>query len=251
MQIKKKKLIENILQISFLVLILINLIQCEEHYTEESMKIEDHGVAVGLGTLFVLLFSAIGIAICILGQATAMPGVFILIGILLPLLVFIICAFWPVESLGENKYKLPENNFIVARWFYFSVMLAFFLGLIGPLFCLFTVTLIPQRVDSRAQKESEEKYKKMLERQAEKDKFGQVKPKQNDQALNLSDGHGGQGGGPGYPGQGYGGEQGYPDQGYGQGGSQMPQQDMHNFPQTEDERNKQNLEGYVRRKKKK
>lgn len=188
------------------------------------MHIDDHDVSVGLGTLFVLLFAAIGIALCIFGQATAMPGIFILIGILLPLIVFIICAFWPTEPVTGNKFKVDSNPYIVARWFYFSFMLVCFLGLAGPLICLFTITLIPQRVDSRAQHEADEKYKKFLFNKKKNDgEKGSDDNKSGSQKLSIGKSR----------------DQSQKDE----------KQNQFKFPQSEDEVNQEKLSGFVRKKK--
>jgi len=51
----------------------------------------------------IMIFILIGIIICIAGLAFPNPGLFVFIGILLPLIVFIFFAFCPTESVEKKK----------------------------------------------------------------------------------------------------------------------------------------------------
>ena len=122
-------------------------------------------LGLGPGTFIEIVFIVIGAIICLVGLCFPNPGLFIFIGIALPLLVFVI--LWGITTDDDNNDENDEkkNPFIVARWIHFLVMLLLVLGLFFPLLMLFNITLIPQRVDSRAQKEYDEKYLKLMEEQ--------------------------------------------------------------------------------------
>lgn len=156
--------------IFFLSFIKTVLNQNGGQFSEESMKVPNTVFGIGPGTFAVIVAIIVGALICVLGLAFPSPGVFILIGIVVPLLVFILAWFLPtsdVESSStDNKFENTKiNYFIIARWFHFLVMLLLTVGLFAPLILLFNISLIPQRVDSRAQKEYDEKYLKLMEEQ--------------------------------------------------------------------------------------
>ena len=147
---------------------LFGLVKSDEVFTKESMEVHTYG-GLGIGTLLVIIAIAIGVCIMILGLAFATPGLFVFIGILFPLIIFIFVVACPKESdtkqveYWENKKK---NNYIVARFFHFLVMGLLFLGLLGPAFIKWSITIIPQKVDSSSQKDFyDEKYMEALDKQ--------------------------------------------------------------------------------------
>ena len=76
-------------QIFFILSCLINLINCA---SEEDEKARAELIAgMGKGTLAVVIAIAIGVVICIFGLAFSSPGLFVFIGVIIPVLVFIIC----------------------------------------------------------------------------------------------------------------------------------------------------------------
>jgi len=150
-----------IAQIIFLLSCLISFINCEGSYTAESMEVVP-AAGVGGGTLAVMIFIVVGIIIMILGLAFPNPGIFILVGILLPLLVFVICAFSPRKDISDEE-KSNENHhknpYIISRSLYFGFMGLFFLGLLGPAFMKWSINIMPQKIDSSPQDDSyDEKY---------------------------------------------------------------------------------------------
>lgn len=162
-----KKYIKN-MQILFFFSFLLSLVKSQnQKYTEESMKAEIIG-GLGVGTLCVIIFMAVGVVLCIFGLATTNPALWVFLGILLPFLVFLFVAFCPrqTESHKESTENSKRNNYIIARWMHFLVMLLLFLGLLGPAFIKWNMTLIPQRVDSSSQKDLyDEKYLEAIEKQ--------------------------------------------------------------------------------------
>ena len=156
---KIKKNIFNFFQLIFILSFLFSLINCEEDkYTKESMESKLTGT-IGIGVLFLILFLCISVLICIFGQSTSSPMLFILIGSLLSLVVFLILIGVPVETDKEkdDTKNNKKNYYIIARYIYFIIMLLLFLGIVGPFIILWTTIIIPERVDSRAQKVYEEK----------------------------------------------------------------------------------------------
>ena len=155
---KIKKNIFNFFQLIFILSFLFSLINCDDTYTKESMDSQLTGT-IGIGVFFLILFLCISVLICIFGQSTSSPMLFILIGSLLSLLVFLILIWVPVETDKEkdDTKNNKKNYYIIARYIYFIIMLLLFLGIVGPFIILWTTIIIPERVDSRAQKVYEEK----------------------------------------------------------------------------------------------
>lgn len=164
MSISKKY--QNFTQMIFLLTFLINLVNSQK-YTKESMEV--HPVlGLGAGTLAVIIAIVLGVIVMIFGLAFPSPGLFVFIGILIPLVVFIFVIVCPrqtekqVES-WENDHK---NYYIIARWLYFLLMIILFFGLLAPAFAKWNITIIPQRVDSSSQKDFyDEKYMEAIEKQ--------------------------------------------------------------------------------------
>ena len=156
----------NLAQIIFFLSFLISLVNSQK-YTKESMEV--HPVlGLGAGTLSVIIAIVIGVIVMIFGLAFPSPGLFVFIGILIPLVVFIFVIVCPRQS--EKKVEEWENNnknyFIIARWLYFLLMIILFLGLLAPAFSKWNITIIPQRVDSSSQKDFyDEKYMEAIEKQ--------------------------------------------------------------------------------------
>ena len=123
-----------------------------------------------------------------------MPGVFIAIGVCLPTCIFLFFAFCPLkddtigDTQSEYNYKnTHKNRYIVWRWLYFSVMLACVLALLAPLCILWNVMVIPQRVDSRAQKAYDERYKELLLKEMEKKEMEEkMKKEQENSAVHAA-----------------------------------------------------------------
>ena len=155
---KIKKNIFNFFQLIFILSFLFSLINCDDTYTKESMDSQLTGT-IGIGVFFLILFLCISVLICIFGQSTSSPMLFILIGSLLSLIVFLILIGVPVETDKEkdDTKNNKKNYYIIARYIYFIIMLLLFLGIVGPFIILWTTIIIPERVDSRAQKVYEEK----------------------------------------------------------------------------------------------
>lgn len=124
-------------------------------------------LGVGSGTLAVIIAIAIGVVVCVLGLAFPSPGLFVFIGIVIPCIVFIFVIFCPrIEEQALIEWQNQKvNNFIIARWFYFLIMLIMFLGLVAPLIIYLSIAVIPQRVDSRAQTEYDEEYMRFMEKE--------------------------------------------------------------------------------------
>lgn len=163
------KKIFKITQLLFFLSCLMGLVKSEEEvFTKESMEVHTYG-GLGIGTLLVIIAMAIGVCIMILGLAFSTPGLFVFIGILFPLIIFIFVVACPKESdskqieYWENKKK---NNYIVARFCHFLFMGVLFLALLGPAFLKWSITVIPQKVDSSSQKDFyDEKYMEALDKQ--------------------------------------------------------------------------------------
>jgi len=170
------------IQFLFIISCLLCLINCQENDSEKKGLIFD----IGKGTFAIIIFIALGVLICIFGLAFSSPGIFVFIGILLPLIAFIFCIALPREDKNKQKENEIRNNYIIARWVYFTFMLLFFLGLFVPAFFKWNITVIPQRVNSNAMKDTyDEKYLEDLEKQ-KKRKYNLENDIFEDERLPLS-----------------------------------------------------------------
>jgi hypothetical protein len=61
--------------------------------------------------------------------------------------------------MRENQSK---NPLIIVKWLFFSIVLCGLVSFIIPFLKLWTIVLVPQRVDSRSQKEYAEKIERMF-----------------------------------------------------------------------------------------
>lgn len=147
---------------------------------------------VGTGVMALIIIMCISVLICIFGQSTASPMLFILVGFMISLLTFIFLISIPIKANdGDDKSKNRKKNYyIIARYFYFIVMLLLFLGIVGPFIILWTKIIIPERVDSRAQKVYEEKldekYLSSLKEERKLLEENNNEGNENNQDLSLS-----------------------------------------------------------------
>ena len=104
---KSKKLVNissKYIQIIFIISCLISLITCVSE--EEAKKQSRIYEGMGPGTLAVLIGIIVGIIICIFGLAFQSPGLFVFIGVLIPILIFIICISLPTKDDEKTTGKV-------------------------------------------------------------------------------------------------------------------------------------------------
>ena len=70
---------------------------------------------VGLGVFLTIIAMILGILICVIGTATPVFFVFLLIGILIPLITFLIVAFAPLHKDQEEKADTRTDGYFPAR----------------------------------------------------------------------------------------------------------------------------------------
>jgi hypothetical protein len=177
-----------LLQLIFIIALITSLpyATCANEDAEHLDYTYSDTLSIGVGTLCVILAGVLGLIVCIFGLATAIPEVFVIIGIIIPCFVLLICCVIPYDdgddAMGtENK---TTNTNIVARWVYFTVMLLCTLALFAPMCILWNVMVVPQRVDSRAQKEYDEKYKLLLEEEMRKKELEKKQAENNVDVAN-------------------------------------------------------------------
>jgi len=186
---KIKKNFFNFFQFIFISSFLFSLINSS--YTKNSMESDQTKITgVGTGVMALIIIMCISVLICIFGQSTASPMLFILIGFVLSLLTFIILISVPIKvnDGGDSSKNKKKNYYIIARYFYFIVMLLLFLGIVGPFIILWTKIIIPERVDSRAQKVYEEKLdeKYLSSLKEERKLLDENNNEENNQDLSLN-----------------------------------------------------------------
>lgn len=121
-------------------------------------------LGVGWGVFAIICSVIVGIMICIYGFSTTNSLVFYSIGFFIPIIMFFIMAFTPLEVDGATDIRENQgkNSLIIFRWLVFSLVLSGLLTIIIPFMKLWTIVLIPQRVDSRTQKEYLDKVERIF-----------------------------------------------------------------------------------------
>ena len=177
----------------FLIAILsLNLTNCQTISPVTSVSLQYDGIfGVGWGVFAIILGIIVGVFCCVFSRSTVQPGIYVSIGFCIPTVLFIFLAFAPLTQPGNTNLKdnTATNGFIIVRWLFFSVMLCALLLLLIPLLGIWNSMLIPQRVDSRAQKEYFEKYEKTIRKNDktinnQSDKKNDAIPAQNFNPIN-------------------------------------------------------------------
>lgn len=83
--------------------------------TEVEEKNYGKVAGVGLGVFLTIMAMILGIIICVIGTATPVFFVFLLIGILIPLITFLIVAFAPLHKDQEEKADTRTDSYFPAR----------------------------------------------------------------------------------------------------------------------------------------
>jgi ABC-type multidrug transport system fused ATPase/permease subunit len=161
-----------ILYLLLLITILPFTIMQEQDLTSLNAANQEYdGIfGVGWGIFAIVLAVIVGVLCCIFGLATVHPLVFYIIGFVVPILTFIFMIIVPLTQPGDQDLKdnTISNPFIVVKWLFFSVMLVALILVCIPICKIWTLMLIPQRVDSRAQRDYQDKYEKMINEEKEK-----------------------------------------------------------------------------------
>ena len=164
MKNEKKNLIHNLL-IIFLIIALIDNILTQKSNSVTTINnnviLEYDGIlGIGWGVFIIICSIFLGIALCIFGFSTTYQITFYFIGFTVPIVIFLIMVLTPVEmsekiDLSQNQQK---NPFIIIRYLIMSLVATALLTLIIPYMKITTIVLVPQRVDSRSQREYLEKF---------------------------------------------------------------------------------------------
>jgi hypothetical protein len=136
----------------------------------EAANLEYDGIlGIGWGIFAIIIAIIIGVFCCIFGLSTTSPGLFNILGFLLPIVTFVFMISVPVETPELNeKRNQPTNPYTVIRWLFFSLMIFALLIICIPMCSLWRTILIPQRVDSRAAREYHEKCEKFMNDERER-----------------------------------------------------------------------------------
>ena len=107
-------------------------------------------IGVGLGVFLTIIAMILGVLLCLVGTSTPYFFVFLVIGILLPIIVFLIMAFASTTSEEEEKTDTRTDDTVIPR------IIVLILMIIGALFsCIksidvyFGVNLKARRADSK------------------------------------------------------------------------------------------------------
>jgi hypothetical protein len=190
MQVKKNRTnITNYMFCYFILFFLINEnIFCQNSTsainTLNSQSLEYDGIfGVGWGVFAIIMAAFFGICCCIFGSTTLYPAIFVTIGFCLPISTLIFMSLAPLSQpeVINLKDNPATNPIIIVKWVVLIVLILSFVGLLLPYMCIWNKMIIPQRVDSRAQREYYEKYEKLIEEEKEKIEKEKEKEKDNKQ----------------------------------------------------------------------
>jgi len=96
---------------------------------EEDNEVEEKNygkvAGVGLGVFLTIMMMLVGIVICVIGAATPIFFVFLLLGILIPLITFLIVAFAPLHKDQEEKADTRTDDFFPARLLFLIFIVIF------------------------------------------------------------------------------------------------------------------------------
>ncbi len=117
-------------------------------------------LGIGWGVFAIICSGFLGIAICIFGFCTTYKVIFYFIGLTIPTLIFMIMVFTPLkvnENINATENQ-KTNPFVIISYLIMGLVTLALVSLLIPLIKFWTIVLVPQRVDSRSQREYEEKY---------------------------------------------------------------------------------------------
>ncbi|OMJ92850.1 hypothetical protein SteCoe_4299 [Stentor coeruleus] len=89
---------------------------------------------IGLGVFLTIMAMVFGVILCVIGTATPVFFVFMLLGILIPLITFIIVAFAPLHKDQKIKKDTRTDSYVSARILFLITMIVFSLVAIFKIF---------------------------------------------------------------------------------------------------------------------
>lgn len=87
-----------LIRIALLMCLILAIVEAQTNSTTPSEKSFAGRFGVGYGVVIVFVFFLLGIIVCISGRATSMPMIFVIIGTILPIIVFLILYLLPKEA---------------------------------------------------------------------------------------------------------------------------------------------------------
>jgi hypothetical protein len=171
-----------------ILILIINQIVCQtDLQTLNEANMEYDGIfGIGWGIFAIIVALIVGVLCCLFGLATVSPLIFYIIGFAVPLLTFIIMIIVPLTQPGnqDEKDNTVSNSYIVVKWLFFTIMLLSLFLLCLPMCNLWSQALIPQRVDSRAQRDYHEKFEKLMAE--EKERLQRLKEQADKEEVELN-----------------------------------------------------------------
>ena len=123
---------------------------------------------IGKGTLAIICFVIFSVILCLFKDCVSMPNCCVGLGIILPIIVFVIIRLLPVKSLesdSEKSDKLPTDPYMVKTGWAIALLamtcLCLCLVMLGS---NFTTQLIARRIDSVNVRDLKLKQEKEAER---------------------------------------------------------------------------------------
>lgn len=133
--------------------------------------------------LFVFLELLLSIH-CKLYSYLLLYSYFNIVGVLLPIIVFIVCILVPSEDSYDESINKDINTYIVARYVTFVWMIIGFLISMILMCKYISIVIIPERVDSKSQKE-DMKIMKTIQKHDENDGKYNENKQNKDRIINI------------------------------------------------------------------
>lgn len=161
----KKHLLSKLLTLTIILYTLIIKIQTQNSTSiitvNNGISLEYDGIlGIGWGVFAIICSGILGIIICIIGFSTTYKSLFYSFGIAIPILIFLMMVLTPVQQADKNvniSENQAKNPFAIIRYLILGLVASALITLGIPFMKFWTVVLVPQRVDSRSQREYLEK----------------------------------------------------------------------------------------------
>ena len=100
-------------------MLFLQLVLCEDSSQPARM---------GSGVIVLIFFVCLGLFLVLLSGFTRRPVVLVAVGVLLPIVIFLILHFWPKDNSPANKHDDLTDYWVLIRWLFFTIMLVVALG---------------------------------------------------------------------------------------------------------------------------
>lgn len=125
MKLNQLNLAPSLMKTIFLTALLVCTVACQNGTPETKDFAGRYGVGSGVVVIFIFMF--IGMCVCCIGKATAVPMYMAIVGTLLPIIVFLIIYWLPKEADRPSTTDEDiETDFRPILFFFFWILIFIF-----------------------------------------------------------------------------------------------------------------------------